>query len=527
MGFPASFDASTGEASGVAEGTGAAAPLSGFDGRHLRAGIAMSRHAFTPRMLPCPCASGKRFKRCCGLLRRAYRGTTGIFDASTDAQIRRLNSAIEHMRRGEGSKAEAVLKALCADAVAASEIALVAGEICIDLHLLAEATAFLDRALVLDAENPEIRIVRGECHRLFGRAQAWRSATHGLLEQHDRLQRHALARPRQSWSSSHVHIVSKLDTIGGTERRALNLYRCLSRHVPVTLWSIVPAAVAAAAEAPVRLICADAVPDGGTLALIGTYFECAGWLESSAFERVAICHNLAEQQANLGRLLTRLEANTSRPRVEFVFPSRFFKNLTGLQGTVEYSAVDTEAFHPRRARSDSIRRVRVGRHGRAYPYKFHPNDPAFFRGLLARGYDVRLLGGSVIAAAFAGEATTPDLLDVGVLGATDFLDALDVFVYRKHPGFIETGGTVILEAMAAGLPVVVFGGNCGCAELVINGENGFLVDDEAAANACIDRLRDDSGLRARIAAAARATIVNLMRRQEADIVRFYLDRSVA
>ena len=524
MRFPTCFDASSDQASGIAEGTSAATPLPRFDDRHSGTGIAMSRHAFTPRMAPCPCGSGKRFKHCCGLLKRAHRGATGIFEVSAEAQIRRLNSAIQHMLRGEGSKAEAVLKPLRADAVAASEIALVAGEICVDLHLLTAATAFLDRALVLDPENPEIRIAREECHRLVGRAEAWRCAADGLREQLERLQRRALVRPRQSVSGGHVHIVCKLDSIGGTEQRALNLYRCLSRHVPVTLWSTVPVAAEAAAKAPVRLICANAVPGGGTLALIGTYFDCAGWLESSAFDRVTICHNLAEQHANLGRLLARLEAGGSRPRVDLVFPSRFFRAQTGLPGTVEYSPVDTEAFRRRRPRPDSHQRLCVGRHGRAYPYKFHPNDPAFFRDLLARGYRVRILGGGIIAEAFAGAVPMPDLLEVGTLGAAEFLETLDVFVYRKHPSFIETGGTVILEAMAIGLPVVVFGGNCGCAELVVDGENGFLVDDEAAAKVCIDRLRDDSALRSRVGAAARASIVDLMRRQEADIVRFYLNR---
>ena len=134
---------------------------------------------------------------------------------------------------------------------------------------------------------------------------------------------------------------------------------------------------------------------------------------------------------------------------------------------------------------------------------------------------MRILGGGVIAAAFAGEAPMPDLLDVGVLGAADFLDTLDVFVYRKHPQSIETGGTVILEAMAMALPVVVFAEGCGNAELVVDGVNGFLVHDEAQADARVDRLRDSSALRARIGQAARATIVDLMRRQEADCVRFY------
>lgn len=526
MRFPTCFDASSGEASDVAEGMPTGMPHSRLGDRDPHTGIAMSRHALTPRIAPCPCGSGRRFKRCCGLLKHAHRGLTGIFDVSTDAQTARLNRAIEHMRRGEGARAEALLKPLRADAVAASEIALVAGEICIDLHLLTQATAFLDRAVVLDPENPEIRSAREECRRLGGRAQALHSARDGLREQLERLGQRAQTHRRCAVSGNHVHIVCKLDTIGGTERRALNLHRCLSRHLPATLWSTVPAA-AAAAEAQVRLISADAVPEGGMLVLIGTYFECGSWLESSTFDRVSICHNLAEQHANLGRLLTRLEANGSRPRVDLVFPSRFFHALTGLPGTVEYSPVDTQAFHPRRPRPDSRQRLCVGRHGRAYPYKFHPNDPAFFRGLLARGYRVRILGGGIIAAAFEGEVPKPDLLDVGTLGAPEFLDSLDVFVYRKHPHWIETGGTVILEAMAMALPVVVFAEGCGNAEIVVDGENGFLVQDEAQANDCIDRLRADPDLRARIGHAARATIVDLMRRQEADCVRFYRESDAA
>ena len=452
-----------------------------------------------------------------------HRDAGVAFDTSTEAQTKALNRAIEHMQRGEGAKAETIVRPLLADSIHASEIALVAGEICIDLHCLTEASAFLDRASALAPDNPEIRIVREECRRLDRRRHAWQHAGLDMRAQLDRLARRACERPRQG--VDRVHIVCKLDTIGGTERRALNLYRCLSRLAPVTLWSTVPVDAAAVAEAPVRQICEAAAPDGGLLILVGTYFDCGAWLESAAFERIVICHNLAEQCENLGRLLNRLESHPSRPGVELVFPSRYFRDLSGLPGAVEYSPVDLEAFRPRQSPSESHQRVRVGRHGRAYPYKFHPNDPAFFRGLLACGYEVRLLGGSVIAPAFAGEAAVPALLEVGALGAATFLDTLDVFEYRKHPGCIETGGTVILEAMASGLPVVVFAQDCGYAELIVDGENGFLVDDEAAAMARIHRMRDDPVLRSRIGAAARATIADLMRRQEADIVRFYLERN--
>jgi len=438
---------------------------------------------------------------------------------SIDALTIRLNRAIEHMRRGEGDRAGALLKPLRPGAIASGEIALVAGEICIDLHLLDAAAAFLQHALALDPDNPEARIAHAECVLLGQREEKWRRAGRGLREQLARLDRRAQARPPVSGAP--VHIVCKLDTIGGTERRALNLYRCLSAHMPVTLWSCVAVAASIATEAPVRLIGDEGVPAGGTLALIGTYFDCASWLETSVFERVVICHNLTEQYDNLGRILARLETSVSRPHVELVFPSNFFRDLTGLPGTVEYSPVDTQGFRPHRTAPDSHKRLRVGRHGRAYAYKFHPNDPAFFRGLLARGYDVRILGGSVVAAAFEGDAVKPALFDVGALSAAEFLDGLDVFLYRRHPQWVETGGTVILEAMAMALPVVVFAENCGYAEIIVNDENGFLVHDEAQAMACIDRLRDDPALRARIGHAARATIVDLMRRQEADCVRFY------
>lgn len=499
----------------------ATASWRGFAGFAPSSKITMGHRSSTPRMTRCPCGSGALFKQCCGSLPQACHHAAGQDDTAVGAQTASLNRAIGHMQRGEGAKAEAIVRRLRADTIHASEIALVAGEICIDLHRLAEASAFLTRASALAPDNPEIRIAREECRRLGTRLETWRSASLELRAQLECLAQRAY--PRQT--ADRVHIVCKLDTIGGTERRALNLYRCLSCLAPVTLWSTVPVDVATAAEAPVRRISEATAPDGGLLILVGTYFDCGGWLESAAFQRIAICHNLADQCETLGRLLTRLQSHPSRPCVELVFPSWYFLELSGLPGTVEYSPVDLGVFRPRSLLVESPRRLRVGRHGRAYPYKFHPNDPAFFRSLLARGYDVRLLGGSVIASAFADDASMPELLDVGALGAATFLDTLDVFVYRKHPGCIETGGTVILEAMASGLPVVVFAQDCGYAELIVDGENGFLVDDEAAAMVRIHRMRDDPVLRSRIGAAARATIVDLMRRQEADIVRFYLERN--
>ncbi|MFC5490803.1 glycosyltransferase [Dokdonella soli] len=372
------------------------------------------------------------------------------------------------------------------------------------------------------SDDPHATAAFEECRYLADRSAIWQSANRTITESLARL--NACARGRGSSVSGPIHIVCKLDTIGGTERRALNLYRSLSPHADVTLWSTQPAMPCHRNEFPVRHIAAGDAPAGGTLVLVGTYFACEAWLEASPFERVVICHNLAEQYANLASRLRQIEANPSRPRVELTFPSGLFQQTVGLPGRVEYSPVDMDAFRPERSRRVATGRLVIGRHGRAYPLKFHPNDPSFFRAVMARGHRVRVLGGTAIAPAFAHDrAPLPDLLAVGAESARDFLGSLDVFLYRKHPELFETCGTVITEAMAMELPVIVFAEQCGASELIEHGDNGFLVHSETEAMHLIDRLAEEPALRERVGRSARATIVELMRRQESAVIEYYLD----
>jgi len=70
--------------------------------------------------------------------------------------------------------------------------------------------------------------------------------------------------------------------------------------------------------------------------------------------------------------------------------------------------------------------------------------------------------------------------------------------------------------------VVVFPEQCGIAEIIRDGENGFLVDTETRATDVIDRLALDPQLRAAIGRAARATVVALMREQRPRLLDFYL-----
>src|SRR5262249_31584494 len=153
-----------------------------------------------------------------------------------------------------------------------------------------------------------------------------------------------------------------------------------------------------------------------------------------------------------------------------------FRDFCRLPGEVEYPPVDVERFASIASRSYTGHRLVIGRHSRDIALKHHPNDPAFYRGLVARGHRLRMLGGTCLRDVFSGDPSLSsiDLLATGAEAPSAFLAGLDCFVYRKHPTFVEAGGTAILEAMATGLPVVVFRDGVGVAELIEHGEDGFV-----------------------------------------------------
>ena len=480
--------------------------------------VAMSTDvvSHTRRAALCSCGSGLRFKHCCG-----WQSSNSLASDTAALEVERQGALVHRaaslMQRGEAARAAAILAGLRPQLMTTALQSREAGEMCIDVDMLQQASLFLQRAIELGGNDPHTMESMEECRRLIDRPTEWLAAEQSLRAQLSALN----ARAKPAANISHVHIVCKLDTLGGTESRALNLYRRLSAHGPTTLWSTRPVLAAHAARCPIREITANDIPSGGTLALIGTYFECGQWLERETFDRIVVCHNLPEQYVSLGRRLSQIEFNASHPEVRLTFPSELFKQTSGLPGRVEYSPIDLAAFRCRVPRTAS-RAMTVGRHGRAHPMKFHPNDSAFFRSIMARGHAVKLLGGTQIAPLFAYDVVRrPELLAVGAQNVQTFLESLDVFVYSIHPHFLETGGTVILEAMAMELPVILFPERCGSTELIEHGVNGFLVTTEAEALKILDMLSGDIAMRERVGRAARATIVDLMRRQETAIVENY------
>jgi len=431
-----------------------------------------------------------------------------------------LARAASLLEAGEGDRGKQVLSALRPEQIGTTQEAIIATEMFLDVHELDAALAAAKRANELDPQHPEAQELLMECRYRIDLPAIWRTESHDIRTRLKRLNAKALGQPPAA--NAPIHIVCNLENIGGSERRALNLQRLLSAHAPTTLWSTTSPHPTHSRATDIRVISPESAPANGTLVLIGTFFPCGNWLQENRFERVVICHNLVGQNQNVVRRLQEIEDNPSHPSVQLTFPSKMFRDLLDLPGTVEYSPVDLAHFLRRQPHSESTSSLAIGRHGRAYALKFHPNDAAFFRKLLGLGHRVKVVGGAVIAPAFTRDpGATPEWIKPGTLDSRDFLQTLDVFVYRKHPLWVETGGAVILEAMAMEVPVVVFPEHCGCAELIVHGENGFLVSTEAEAFAVIERLRADPALRQRIGRAGRQTLIDLQREHDRETLAHY------
>jgi len=79
-----------------------------------------------------------------------------------------------------------------------------------------------------------------------------------------------------------------------------------------------------------------------------------------------------------------------------------------------------------------------------------------------------------------------------------------------HPADHESFGRVLVEAMAAGLPVVSVRGG-GAAEIVVDGVTGLLAapDDASGLAACVERLAGDAALRTAMGEAGRRRAVEV------------------
>lgn len=448
-----------------------------------------------------------------------------VSNAALTEADRIAEQARRHFVRGEALHAKAILDSLAASAIGSPELSRAAGKICLELRSFEQAYAFLDRSAKSEPSK-EAAALLGACCNLLWKDRARASAHAMVLRLRERIEKRAIANPPQT--TGPIHVLGTLGMIGGSETRAVSLYRTLSGHAEVRLWSTDPPLERQYSGLPIQVLepARGTFPNGGTLVLAGHYFPSGDWWCEATFDRVVICVNL-DLPLDLVHRMTEIEESPHVSRIDFTFPSQLSRDISGLPGQIEYSFADVSRFTrtvppPHTAGS----RLIIGRHSRDLSIKHHPNDPALYRQLVARGHRVRLLGGTCLQKAFSGDSTAQEieLRPTGSEDARDFLEGLDCFIYRKHPLFLETGGTAILEAMAMALPVVVFREGVGAAEYIQHEEDGFLVDTEEEALAVIDRLAAHPGLREGVGAAARCKVTAIMGDQQEGVLAYYLDR---
>ncbi len=122
-----------------------------------------------------------------------------------------------------------------------------------------------------------------------------------------------------------------------------------------------------------------------------------------------------------------------------------------------HNIIDLGGWAPAPRRRGPGERLRIGRHSRDVAVKWPATREDILAAYPAAGdVEVHVLGGASVPAGILGGL--PDNWTVhpyGGMTPQDFLAGLDVFVYFTHPDWVESFGRAILEAMAAGVPVIL------------------------------------------------------------------------
>jgi glycosyltransferase involved in cell wall biosynthesis len=305
---------------------------------------------------------------------------------------------------------------------------------------------------------------------------------------------------------------------GGSERRTYELYRLLSPHADVKVWTTHRPHPSLAALLPIQRIVPGRLqfPRGGTVVFVGVYYRYGRWIHWSGCRRRIIVYN-SHHPHILRRRVRKLRSFWTHD-VEVVFAARWVREESGFDGPVQVSPVDMARFTPRSG-PRPLRPFTVGRLSRNQPEKHDGRDPALYAELVGRGMSVRLMGADCL------RQVTPfdqriELLPECAVDAADFLQGLDCLFYRTAAEWREPHGRVVQEAMACGLPVVCCR-HGGMSEYIDHGRNGFLVDDDRQALQILEMLRADPALRERVGAAARRSMEALFSAESMQRVRDY------
>ncbi|WP_375055684.1 glycosyltransferase [Zobellella sp. DQSA1] len=119
--------------------------------------------------------------------------------------------------------------------------------------------------------------------------------------------------------------------------------------------------------------------------------------------------------------------------------------------------IDTEEWYSGERTRIQKDKLRIGRHSRDHFVKW----PATKEEILSiypddNNIEVHILGGAQSPSEIIGYTPKNWIIhDFGALSPKEFLSNIDVFIYFSHPDWVESFGRVIIEAIAAGIPVIL------------------------------------------------------------------------
>lgn len=318
-------------------------------------------------------------------------------------------------------------------------------------------------------------------------------------------------------AAQQIHIVTTMQEIRGNEYHALNLCALLrSNGAKVNLWSDRPGPYAKHMGATEIHAFSGKLPRGGTLVLLGVWLALDPWINVARPERIVLICNTSDAPrffSMLGRL-----KRAGLPAPDLVYVSQRLKETMLMPGYVCPTLINLEQFRPRPQITSYRKYPVLGRHSRDASEKHHPDDPSLYRMLAWKGWTVRIMGGTCLGSAIPGPSSI-ELLATGAEPSHLFLHSLDIFFYRIHPAWSEAGGRVVLEAMAAGLPVVAHVSG-GYTDWIVHGESGFLFSSQEEALDHLLKLADDLELRLRIGEAARKRAETLAGKESDPVVAY-------
>lgn len=315
-----------------------------------------------------------------------------------------------------------------------------------------------------------------------------------------------------------IAIVSTFaNACGGSEGRAVHLYRLLSKRVDVELWTECEPDPALEQRWPIRRVDAarGAFPRAADFVFVGAP-RFGRWLRQADAGRVTLIYN-SDTPSRLARRLRKLERIPKR-ELRLVFASQRLADSVPYSGIVQLSPIDLDRFRPAERTWEGLR---IGRLSRDERFKHGDTDPEFYRRLVEEDVTVRVRGGTCLASELGGTRGV-ELLPACPREPEQFLRELDVFFYRTSSEWFEASARVVVEALASGLPVVAHDRG-GYVEYVHHGENGFLFRSDEEALEHVLALRDDPARLAMMKETARASAKALYSDDAlSEIVDFYL-----